>query len=223
MSTEYLADMMKRLQNTLKTNKNIKKSIEEEPPQKIKGGGPFNFMKQYLDMVFSKEKELKQEQKDSFQKLTEIKEQQKKEEEKKEDQQELMNEQNLLAQKEKEVENAKQNSLQLQQKAEQIHKEIEATVHDFKEAKDESNEARKKTEEAESHKEMIEDAIEIRKKNVINSENIVQKMYQQLGNKELVSLEETQDAIEENHAIQEIQEKSINLTALEKKTDDLLI
>ena len=53
---ESLSDMMKQIQKSLKNKENIDE-IHKTPTKK--GGGPFDFFKKYLDMVFSKEEQLK--------------------------------------------------------------------------------------------------------------------------------------------------------------------
>ena len=219
---ENLSKMMKKIQNSLKNKENI------EDLQT--GGGVFdnmynNYIKKYLDMIFNKEKELKKEQKDSLAQLTEIKEKIQTQTNEEENQKMKEEEQSLLAKKEEDIENSKKKSLILEDQSSTIHEEALELERQAQEKKNMANqqllEAKIDLENSEFEKKSLEEAIEIKKKSMENSDKLMRTFLKDMENKELVNLEETQESIEENQSIQEVQ-SIVNSGTIQKKTDDLL-
>jgi len=219
---ENLSKMMKKIQNSLKNKENIE--------QIQTGGGVFdniynNYVKKYLDMIFNKEKELKKEQKDSLAQLTEIKEKIQIQTDQEENQNMKEEEQSLLAKKEEDIENSKQKSLILKDQSSTIYEEaleLERQAQEKKNIADQQLlEAKYEVENNEFEKKTLEEAMEIKKKSMENSDKLMRTFLKGMENKELVNLEETQESIEENQSIQEIQ-SIVNSGILQKKTDDLL-
>jgi len=220
---ESLSDMMKQIQSSLKKKENIHE-IHKTPTKK--GGGPFDFIKKYLDMVFSKEEKLKKDQQDSLQRLTEIKEQQQKQAEEDEQKRQNIEQQNLLAEKKEFVEDAKKDALILQDHASVVHDQtlqIEKEAEEnLQKANEHAQNAQLVFEKAQLDEEKLEKDIENHKKSQEEAEKNMKELFQQMENKELVSLEETEEARGENSAIEEIQTIA-NSGIIEKKTDDVLI
>lgn len=220
---ESLSDMMKKIKRSLKNKENIRE-IHKTPIKK--GGGPFDFVKKYLDMVFSKEEKLKKDQQDSLQRLTEIKEQQQKQTEEDEQKRENIEEQQLLEKQKELVEDAKKDALILQDNASVIHEqtlqiEKEAETN-LQKANEDAQNSQLVFEEAKLNEEKLEKEIENRKKSQEEAEKNMKEIFQQMENKELVSLEETEVARQENSVIEEIK-KIADSGIIEKKTDDLLM
>ena len=219
---ENLSKMMKKIQNSLKNKENIEELQT--------GGGVFdnmynNYIKKYLDMIFNKEKELKKEQKDSLAQLTEIKEKIQTQTNEEENQKMKQEEQSLLAKKEEDIENSKKKSLILEDQSSTIHEEALELERQAQEKKNMANqqllEAKNEVENSEFEKKSLEEAIEIKKKSMENSDKLMRTFLKDMENKELVNLEETQESIEENQSIQEVQ-SIVNSGTIQKKTDDLL-
>ena len=219
---ENLSKMMKKIQNSLKNKENIEELQT--------GGGVFdnmynNYIKKYLDMIFNKEKELKKEQKDSLEQLTEIKEKIQTQTNEEENQKMKEEEQSLLAKKEEDIENSKKKSLILEDQSSTIHEEALELERQAQEKKNMANqqllEAKIDLENSEFEKKTLEEAIEIKKKSMENSDRLMRTFLKDMENKELVNLEETQESIEENQSIQEVQ-SIVNSGTIQKKTDDLL-
>lgn len=219
---ENLSKMMKKIQNSLKNKENIEELQT--------GGGVFdnmynNYIKKYLDMIFNKEKELKKEQKDSLAQLTEIKEKIQTQADQEENQNMKEEEQSLLAKKEEDIENSKKKSLILKDQSSTIYEEALELERQAQEKKNMANqqllEAKYEVENNEFEKKTLEEAIEIKKKSMENSDKLMRTFLKEMENKELVNLEETQESIEENQSIQEIQ-SIVNSGTIQKKTDDLL-
>jgi len=234
MSKKGLLDMMKHIQKSLKRKTKLEVDVKEQSGAKDKsdakeqsgGNGAYQFLKKYLDMIFSRETELKKEQEDSLERLTKLKEIEKKEAEEEAKENNLEEEQSMLAKEQEAIEIAKKNALIAKGKAEEIHAEVEKTKEeaDQKNAEADAIAQQAETELAntENNKKMLEEAIEIRKKSIKNADNIIQTFFKEMENKEMVSLEETHDSREENAAVEEIEQKETS-GLLEKKTDDLLI
>jgi len=74
--------MMKHIQKSLKRKTKLEVDVKEQSGAKDKsdakeqsgGNGAYQFLKKYLDMIFSRETELKKEQEDSLERLTKLKE-----------------------------------------------------------------------------------------------------------------------------------------------------
>jgi chromosome segregation ATPase len=230
MSETYIYEMMKRVQNTLKNDKNdnnLEKTLENEIPQKIKGGSSsFNFMKHYLDMVFSKKNELKKEQEDSFQRLTRIKEsekiQQQRELEKQEQQQtesKLKEDELIVLENKENIKSAEENVTEVETEANEIRKQKEEALKQYEDAEQKISQAESHLKNTQSNAQYIEEAIQIKNKAIENANTIIKNLFEQLENRELISLEKTKESMEENEKIQFVKNRNV----FEKKTDDLLI
>jgi len=215
-----IANMMKTLQTKIKNGTLNYDELQHDDNEQV-GGGPYNYMKKYLDMVFSTETQLKKDQQDSLERLTKIKEAESKKEDESNKQKQFEEENLLLAQNEKNIQDAKENAQKIREQANIVDQEKNEALQKSINAKKQVDEAEQQVSETESYNKTLEDVIKIRKQHVQKSETIMQEIFKSLGNKELVSLEETQKSIEENAAIQDIQKKVLD--NLEKKTDDLLI
>jgi chemotaxis protein histidine kinase CheA len=218
MSVKDIAEikhMMKTIQTKIKNGSDLLSNDMQSG-----GSGSYNFMKKYLDMVFSNEQQLKQDQQDSLERLNKIKEAERKKEDEANKQKRFEEENELLAQNERNIQDAKENSQKIREQAQQVEQEKNEALQKAMVAKQQADDAEKYVEETETYNKILEDAINIRKKHVQNSEIIMQQILKTLANKELVSLEETKEAIVENAAIQNIQTPIENL---EIKIDDLLI
>jgi hypothetical protein len=227
MPTEYISEMLKHIQNSLKQKTNLSDGMyeiwEREPPNTMKGGSDtFHVMKGYLDMVFDKEKHLKKEQQDSFERLTQIKKkaQQKKDEKTKE--REFKEENELLAQNQQAIEMARVRELEVEKKAMQLQQRANEAVKQSEDAKQIIEEAKAEVDQTKLRNKMIYESIQTRKRSLENSDIIMTNLYKKLENRELVSLEEIKEAKEVEEVIQEIQHKSIS-NGLEIKRDDILI
>jgi len=227
MPTEYISDMLNHIQHSLKQKPNLSDGLyeiwEREPPHTIKGGSEtFHVMKGYLDMVFDKEKDLKKEQQDSFERLTQIKKeaQQKKDEKIKE--REFKEENQLLAKNQQAIEIARKREVEIEQKAMQLQQRANEAVKQSEEAKKVIEEAKAEVDQSELRNKMIYESIQTRKRSSENSDIIMTNLYKKLENRELVSLEEIKEAEEVEEVVQEIQQKSIS-NLLEIKRDDILI
>ena len=212
---EQITHMMKTIQTKIKNDSDLLSN-----DMQTGGSSSFNFMKKYLDMVFSNEQQLKQDQQDSLERLNKIKEAERKKEDEAQQQKRFEEENELLAQNERNIQDAKENSQKIREQAQQVEQEKNEALQKAMVAKQQADDAEKYVEETETYNKILEDAINIRKKHVQNSEIIMQQILKTLANKELVSLEETKEAIVENAAIQNIQTPIENL---EIKIDDLLI
>jgi epidermal growth factor receptor substrate 15 len=214
---DHIVKMMKTIQTKIKNgtlNNNYIDQLREQS-----GGDPYNFMKTYLDMFFSTETQLKKDQQDSLERLTEIKKAEIQKENEVQKQKEFEKENILLAQNEKNFQDAKENAQKIKEQANQVDQEKNEALQKSLEAKKKVDEAEQQAANVESFNKILEDAINIRKKYVQNSEKILEKLMKSLENRELVSLEETKESMQENASIQDIHKV---VEHLEKKTDDIL-
>ena len=101
----------------------------------------------------------------------------------------------------------------------QIEKEAEENLQ---KANEDAQTSQLAFEEAQLNEKKLEKEIENRKKSQEDADKNMKELFQQMENKELVSLEETEEAREENSAVEEIQAIA-NLGVLQMKTDDLLV
>uniref|UniRef100_A0A6C0HYJ5 Uncharacterized protein n=1 Tax=viral metagenome TaxID=1070528 RepID=A0A6C0HYJ5_9ZZZZ len=219
-----ISDTMKQIKKNLKKNKSIEELLNKNEYKK--GGAPFfdpyNIMKQYLDKIFVNENQLKKEQEDSLERLTKIREYEKIKDDEEKKQQDFEEENSMLAKNEENFQKAKENAKQIEDKAEIVKQETDEALKKLEDANKEVSDSQSHVNIVESNNKIVEDAIRIKKENIKNADNIMQNILKKMNNKELVSLEETNETIEENDAINEIKQLSIS-NVLEKKNDDLLI
>ena len=227
LSKEYITDMLHRIQYSLTKKEPLANGLyeiwEREPPLQTMTGGSTQFyaMKEYVDMVFNKDKELKKEQQDSFQRLTQIREKAQHKDDENRKEREFKEENDLLAKNQQDIEYAKQSELEVEKTAEELHKQANEALIKSQEADKKIQEAKEEVEQAELNNQLIYESIQIRKQNVANSEKIMASFFKELENKELVSLEEITEAEEINEVVEEIKKVALS-NILEKKTDDLL-
>ena len=220
MSTKYISQMFRHIKSNV--FEDLNKISEEEPLQKIKGGNMiFNFIKKYLDMLFSKEKELKEEQKNSLQRLTEIREKEEEEKNQLEKDEEFQQDNNLLAQQQKKIEIARQKEFQIKLEADEKKQMFEQAQIVLEQVNQQVNLAHEEVKQSEIDNKNVYEEIQTRKKNAEIAENQMRQMYQQMQNKELVSLEESKEAQEDNAVIEEIEKLSLQ-NRLEIKHNDIL-
>ena len=213
MPIEHISQMFK----DIKSNKFL-----EDPLQNIKGGSSvFNSMKTYLDMIFLKKKDLQQEQKDSFQRLIEIREKEEEEKNQLEKEKKFQQDNEVLAQKQKEIEIAQQKEMQIKEEAEEKKQIAQNAQIELENANEKVILAQKKVEESKTNNDEVYKEIQTQNENAKIAEKEVQKLYEEMQNKELVLLEESKEAQEDNAVIEEIEKLSLQ-NRLEIKHNDIL-